>query len=70
MKKKELTYRFHNPNPDKVMENHIQQIMILNGVNQVFLSLENSIQPTAENKDLKEEASKNERCSILPCIDR
>ncbi len=51
MKNKKLTYRFHNPNPDKVMENYIRQVMVYNGVNQVFVSLEKSSQKQDQKED-------------------
>ncbi len=42
MEKGKLIYRFHDPNPDKVMETYIRQIMVHNGVDQVMVSLENN----------------------------
>ncbi len=51
MKRKKLTYRFHNPNPDKVMETYIQQIMVHHGVDQVFVSLENDIPSITQKED-------------------
>ena len=44
MKKKQLTYRFHNPNPEMVMEDYIQKIMIDNGVKDIFSALQDQEQ--------------------------
>ncbi len=66
MKKRKLIYRFHNPNPDKVMETYIQQMMIHNGVDQVFRILTECREQEYE----REGGTKNEHCSVLPCVDR
>lgn len=44
MKQKQVTYRFHNPNPKMVMENYIQKIIVANGVKDIASILQNETQ--------------------------
>lgn len=44
MKQKQVTYRFHNPNPKMVMENYIQKIIVANGVKDIASTLQNETQ--------------------------
>lgn len=44
MKQKQVTYRFHNPNPKTVMEDYIQKIMVVNGVKDIASTLQNETQ--------------------------
>lgn len=46
MKQKQVTYRFHNPNPERAMEDYIQKIMIVNGVKDIASSLQNETPPS------------------------
>lgn len=66
MEKRRLTYRFHDPNPDKAMEAYIRQILVRNGVNQVF----DVLAKCREQEYGREGEAENEHCSLLPCIDR
>lgn len=40
MKNQQLTYRFHNPNPEKALEDYIRKIVIQNGVKDIFSALQ------------------------------
>lgn len=60
MKKKELTYRFHNPNPERALEDYIQKIVIYNGVRDIFAIL--------KNQEQKEGKAADEHCSLLQSI--
>lgn len=44
MKQKQITYRFHNPNPKTVMEDYIQKIIVANGVKDIASTLQNERQ--------------------------
>lgn len=48
------------------METYIQQMMIHNGVDQVFRILTECREQEYE----REGGTENEHCSVLPCIDR
>lgn len=40
MRKQQLTYHFHNPNPERALEDYIQKIIITNGVRDIFAILQ------------------------------
>lgn len=48
MRKKQLTYRFHNPNSEKALEDYIQKIIVHNGVREIFTALQDEKQEESQ----------------------